>query len=188
MVTPSNILAWKIPWTEEPGRLYSPWGRQELDTCMLHGMNKKIQGNPDIRKNLLNHLKGAEKQQGCKRPRTGINCCSKAESGWHYVGFSDILPTMPSNFDKNNKQLIIGIEKCFIWAKLRTTLITLRSCSEETWFSAVLCLVRAENITQNIIPQGFKNQIGAYPMSQRGLGTWGGSLIIKGGCPRKGGI
>ena len=27
--THSSILAWKIPWTEEPGRF---WGRTELDT------------------------------------------------------------------------------------------------------------------------------------------------------------
>ena len=27
----SSTLAWKIPWTEEPGRL-SPWGRKESDT------------------------------------------------------------------------------------------------------------------------------------------------------------
>ena len=26
MATHSSILAWKIPWTEEPGGLYSPWG------------------------------------------------------------------------------------------------------------------------------------------------------------------
>ena len=26
MATHSSILAWKIPWMEEPGRLYSPWG------------------------------------------------------------------------------------------------------------------------------------------------------------------
>ena len=25
MATHSSILAWEIPWTEEPGRLYSPW-------------------------------------------------------------------------------------------------------------------------------------------------------------------
>ena len=25
MATHSNILAWKILWTEDPGRLYSPW-------------------------------------------------------------------------------------------------------------------------------------------------------------------
>ena len=28
----SSILDWKIPWTEEPGRLYSPWGLEESDT------------------------------------------------------------------------------------------------------------------------------------------------------------
>ena len=32
MATHSSILAWKIPWTEEPGRLYSPWGHKEFDT------------------------------------------------------------------------------------------------------------------------------------------------------------
>ena len=26
MATHSSILAWEIPWTEEPGGLYSPWG------------------------------------------------------------------------------------------------------------------------------------------------------------------
>ena len=28
MATHSSTLAWKIPWTEEPGS-YSPWGRKE---------------------------------------------------------------------------------------------------------------------------------------------------------------
>ena len=32
MATHSNILAWKIPWTEEPGRLQS-MGSWELDTA-----------------------------------------------------------------------------------------------------------------------------------------------------------
>ena len=32
----SSILAWKIPWTEETGRLYSPWGCKEL------GMNEQL--------------------------------------------------------------------------------------------------------------------------------------------------
>ena len=31
MVTHSNILAWEIPWTEEPGGL-CPWGRKESQT------------------------------------------------------------------------------------------------------------------------------------------------------------
>ena len=31
MATHSSILAWRVPWTEEPGELYSPWGRKESD-------------------------------------------------------------------------------------------------------------------------------------------------------------
>ena len=32
MATHSSILAWRIPWTEEPGGLHSSWGLKELDT------------------------------------------------------------------------------------------------------------------------------------------------------------
>ena len=28
MATHYSILAWKVPWTEEPGGLYSPWGHK----------------------------------------------------------------------------------------------------------------------------------------------------------------
>ena len=31
MTTHSITLAWKIPWTEEPGRLHGPWGHEESD-------------------------------------------------------------------------------------------------------------------------------------------------------------
>ena len=31
MATHSSILAWRIPWTEEPG-CYSPWSLKESDT------------------------------------------------------------------------------------------------------------------------------------------------------------
>ena len=31
LATHSSILAWEIPWKEELGRLYSPWGHKELD-------------------------------------------------------------------------------------------------------------------------------------------------------------
>ena len=31
MATHSSILAQKIPWTEEPGGLHSPWGLKEVD-------------------------------------------------------------------------------------------------------------------------------------------------------------
>ena len=32
MAAHSSILAWRIPWAEKLGRLYSPWGRKESDT------------------------------------------------------------------------------------------------------------------------------------------------------------
>ena len=35
MATHSSIFAWKIPWTEEPGRLQS-MGRKESDTTEHH--------------------------------------------------------------------------------------------------------------------------------------------------------
>ena len=31
-ITHSIILAWRISRTEEPGGLYSPWGREESDS------------------------------------------------------------------------------------------------------------------------------------------------------------
>ena len=32
MATHSSTLAQRIPWTEEPGAGYCPWGRKESDT------------------------------------------------------------------------------------------------------------------------------------------------------------
>ena len=32
VATHASILAWRIPWTEEPGELYSSWGCKESDT------------------------------------------------------------------------------------------------------------------------------------------------------------
>ena len=33
MATHSSILAWRIPWMEDPGG-YSPWGHKESDTSL----------------------------------------------------------------------------------------------------------------------------------------------------------
>ena len=35
MATHSSILAWRIPWTEEPGGLHSSWSHKELDMTEL---------------------------------------------------------------------------------------------------------------------------------------------------------
>jgi len=31
MATHLSIIAWRIPWTEEPGGLHSSWGHKESD-------------------------------------------------------------------------------------------------------------------------------------------------------------
>ena len=39
MATHSSTLAWKIPWTEELGPGYCPWGRKESGTTeRLHSL------------------------------------------------------------------------------------------------------------------------------------------------------
>ena len=43
MATHSSILAWKIPWTEEPGG-YSPWSSKEVDTTKQLHLKRKKQG------------------------------------------------------------------------------------------------------------------------------------------------
>ena len=47
MATHSTILAWRIPWTEEPDRGLNPRGRKELDkserlTIFFHMLNKLV--------------------------------------------------------------------------------------------------------------------------------------------------
>ena len=42
MATHSIILAWRIPWTEEPGGLQAPWGCKESDTAERLHMHNSI--------------------------------------------------------------------------------------------------------------------------------------------------
>ena len=49
MAAHSRTLAWKIPWTAEPGRLRSPWGRKESDTAerlYFHALEKEMATTP----------------------------------------------------------------------------------------------------------------------------------------------
>ena len=57
MATHSSTLAWKIPWTEEPGRLYSPWGHKESDTTeRLHFTRLVITFLPRSKRLLISWL------------------------------------------------------------------------------------------------------------------------------------
>ena len=46
MATHSGILAWKIPWTEDPGELYSPWdfreSKQDWETDYHHHESNEV--------------------------------------------------------------------------------------------------------------------------------------------------
>ena len=46
MATHSSTLAWKIPWTEDLGASYCPWGRKESGTTeRLHFTSSKVLAN-----------------------------------------------------------------------------------------------------------------------------------------------
>ena len=45
ITTHSSILAWRIPWTEQPDRLHTPWGRKELDTTNIFTFTTGVQYN-----------------------------------------------------------------------------------------------------------------------------------------------
>ena len=53
MVTHSSDLAWRIPWTKEPGRLYSSWGCKESDMIEQLNVGKDVE-----KKNLCTLLVG----------------------------------------------------------------------------------------------------------------------------------
>ena len=41
MATHSSILAWRIPWTEEPGGVAKSWTRGPLESQRVHGRHKE---------------------------------------------------------------------------------------------------------------------------------------------------
>ena len=61
MATNSSILAWIIPWTEEPGGL-QPWGHKESDTTeqltlSLFHLHMTLSHNQDLLHSLAEILK-----------------------------------------------------------------------------------------------------------------------------------
>ena len=57
MATHSINLAWKIPWTEEPAGLYSPWGHSaDIDFAKNVSMVKCIKVSIYCFKNLVSRF------------------------------------------------------------------------------------------------------------------------------------
>ena len=56
MTTHSSILAWRIPWTEEPGG-YSLWGHKELDMTkhIQHACTKQLSTQACIQRTVNIH-------------------------------------------------------------------------------------------------------------------------------------
>ena len=70
MTTHSSTLAWKIPWTEEPGRLQSMWslGIRHTFTFHFHALEKEIATHSSI---LVWRIPGTGKPGGL--PSTGLH-------------------------------------------------------------------------------------------------------------------
>ena len=66
MAIHSSTIAWKIPWTEEPGRVHSPWGHKESDTTeRLHLRSHIVPKNQNNKNKLL--LRFNRKQNSVKQ-------------------------------------------------------------------------------------------------------------------------
>ena len=79
MVTHSSILSWRIPWTEEPGGLFSPWDLEELDT--IEPLTLHFSGSTYISRSLFFFfLSGFLKKLFIYLFMTmlGIPCCTEA--------------------------------------------------------------------------------------------------------------
>ena len=69
MATHSSILAWKIPWTEEPGRLCSPWGCKELDMTKVTYFGHLMRRADSLEKTLMLGRIGGRSKRGRQRMR-----------------------------------------------------------------------------------------------------------------------
>ena len=69
----SSVFAWKIPWTEEPGVEYGPWGRKELAATERRTL-LSFSLSPRHRSVILQHLKLFRGDHSCcSGPASGIS-------------------------------------------------------------------------------------------------------------------
>ena len=50
IATHSSILVWRIPWTEEPGAGYRPWGHKESDRTERLHLYELVRYRPAVQK------------------------------------------------------------------------------------------------------------------------------------------
>ena len=72
MSTHSSILAWRIPWTKEPGRIYSSWCCRESDTT------KQLKTNTE-------NIQSSKSYMKCNILATVRNRKEKEQWSWTYM-------------------------------------------------------------------------------------------------------
>ena len=72
MAVQSSILTWRIPWTEEPGGLHSPWDLKELYmTVQLTLMAQRVKNPPEMKRTQWVQSLGVE---GPLEEKMSTNC------------------------------------------------------------------------------------------------------------------
>ena len=92
MATHSSILAWRIPWTKEPGRLQS-MGSQESDTTQQISTHQHTQCLAQVIPQL--------ELSNCH-----LNCESK-EQGWIFQNFQTLYPSVRTGVTETFLQSVL---------------------------------------------------------------------------------
>ena len=56
MATHSSVLAWEIPWTEEPDKLYSPWSLKRVAHDLVTEQQQAVFSDRRLHVDLLSSL------------------------------------------------------------------------------------------------------------------------------------
>ena len=85
MATHSSILEWRIPWTEEPGRLQSMGSQRVLYNQVTNNTKKKIegsqrQGHPSSQLYVSGHWAADENTEANWSGPHGVHTCQEQKS------------------------------------------------------------------------------------------------------------
>ena len=107
MATCSNILAQKIPWTEEPGRL---WGLKELDTAERGHIHTEAYGPGDS----LSDNSGELLQRSM-----GFSSCMSSQNKVHQTSLGHILSRLKKKRSARTQQVpgkgVLSLQKYQHW-------------------------------------------------------------------------
>ena len=125
VATHSSILAWRIQWTEEPGRLHSPWGCKQLDmtgrlTLSLFHTHTEVQNSLtwDIWFSLISKKSTCPLLQNLCITWLFLSPPQSSSLGVTWDAVSGAQSPKNSHWIKHNSQLL-GCEYFLSWHKQR---------------------------------------------------------------------